>query len=96
MFKPILLLIFFGLIFSCKSITIQQDMQHTTRQNIMLGTVGEQKDFVLEQDYNHTAIPKYSKPIKIQPITTEFTKATYRAFLKAKRLSKKEYRSKIC
>ena len=50
----------------------------------MLGVIGEQKDFVLEQDYNHTAIPEYLKPIKVQPIQVVFNKSTLKAFTKAK------------
>ena len=63
---------------------MQQESQNTTTQQIILGTVGEQKRFVLEQDYNHTALPKYKLPIKVNVNAIVFTKPTFKAFSKAK------------
>ena len=68
----------------CKSISIQQESYKTTNQQFQLGTVGESKDFLLERDYNHTAIPTYSEPIKVNVHTEAFTKSSYMAFVKAK------------
>lgn len=68
---------------SCKTIVVQQESQIVTSQSIMLGVIGEDKQFVLDQDYNHTAIPKYNTPIKIQVTTERFNNATYKAFAKA-------------
>jgi len=69
---------------SCKTVLVQKEFQKTTTQNIKLGTVGEQKDFILEQDYNHTALPNYQDPIKIQVSLIAFNTSTYKTFTKAK------------
>jgi hypothetical protein len=68
---------------SCKSVHINNESQTTTSENLQLATVGEKKNFVLEQDYNHTAIPNYNVPIKVQVTIEHFNKATYKAFTKA-------------
>lgn len=69
---------------SCKSIKVNQEFQKTTTQNLQLGTVGEQKDFILEQDYNHVALPVYNIPIKVNVSPLSFNKSSYNAFVKAK------------
>ena len=50
---------------------------------MVLGLIGEDKQFVLERDYNHTAIPVYDSPLKIQISVQHFNKSTYKAFSKA-------------
>jgi len=74
---------------SCKTISIQRELQHATTQNIMLGVVGNQKTFVLEQDYNHVALPDYKQPIKVQPNLIAFNKQSFSAFKKAQLLQNK-------
>ncbi|MFI1772551.1 hypothetical protein [Thalassobellus citreus] len=74
-----------GLFFvSCKTLSIQNEQQSITTQNLQLGTVGEQKGFVLEQDYNSIALPKYEQPIKIRVHLVPFSKSTFKAYKKAK------------
>ncbi|CAI8199070.1 MAG: Uncharacterised protein [Formosa sp. Hel1_33_131] len=46
-------------LFSCKTMTVQQELQTQTTQNLQLGTIGELKDVLVLQDYNHTAFPNY-------------------------------------
>lgn len=72
------------LVISCNTLKINQEFQKTTTQNLQLGTVGEQKDFILEQDYNHVALPVYNIPIKVNVSPLNFNKSTYNAFTKAK------------
>lgn len=67
----------------CKTISIQKEAQQTTTQNMMLGVVGNQKAFFLEQDYNHVAIPDYNQPIKVQPNVIAFSKSSFSAFKSA-------------
>ncbi len=74
---------------SCKTISIQKETQQTTTQNIMLGVIGNQKTFVLEQDYNHLALPDYNQPIKIQPSLVTFNNKAFNAFKKAKQTQSK-------
>jgi len=82
--KYILLVLVSSCLISCKTISIDKDYQKTTTQNIQLGTVGEQKNFVLEQDYNHTALPKYQTPIKVNVSVLTFNRTTFKSFSKAK------------
>ncbi|WP_290698282.1 hypothetical protein [Lacinutrix sp.] len=84
MTRYIYLFLIVAFITSCKTISIAQDYQKTTTQNIQLGTVGEQKNFVLEQDYNHTALPKYQTPIKVNVSVLDFNKTIHKAFANAK------------
>jgi len=74
---------------SCKTISIQNESHTKIDQNIQLGTVGEQKDFILEQDYNQTAIPKYKKVVKVQIDVIDFNKQSFKSFLKAKKSQSK-------
>lgn len=69
---------------SCKSIKVNQEFQKKTTQNLQLGTVGEQKEFLLEQDYNHVALPVYNISIKVNISPLKFNKSSYNAFIKAK------------
>ncbi|MEQ3663791.1 hypothetical protein [Olleya sp.] len=74
---------------SCKTISVNQERQQITTQNIMLGAVGNQKKFMLEQDYNHVAFPVYSLPIKIQPNLITFNKQSFNTFKKAQLVQNK-------
>lgn len=81
---------FFSLlfIFSCKTVSVQHETQKTTVNSKILGSVGEQKDFVLEQSYNSITLPKYIKPIKVEAIAVSFSKETFKAFIKSKAVQK--------
>jgi len=70
----------------CKTITMDQVSQKSTRQQVGLGIVGLDKDFILQGEFNSTAIPMYGEPLKVMVTVTPFTKQTYKAFLKAKAL----------
>tara|TARA_R110002050_G_scaffold137538_1_gene261149 strand:- start:887 stop:1609 length:723 start_codon:yes stop_codon:yes gene_type:complete len=83
MVKKITIILLLILLYSCKTISVDNETQNTTTQNIMLGVIGEDKQFVLDQDYNHTAIPEYSNPLKIQISVQHFNKSTYKALSKA-------------
>ena len=76
------------LCFSCKSIKVTHETQTKTTQSIELGTIGEDKIFLLEEDYNSTAIPDLTKPIKLSLSVIEFNNMSYKAF--AKTNSKKQ------
>lgn len=76
-------------IISCKSIKVNQEYQKTTTENLQLGTIGQQKDFILEQDYNHTAFPDYNQPIKIQSNLVAFNKQSFKAFKQAQQKQNK-------
>jgi hypothetical protein len=71
------------LAFSCKSIPVQNETQTTTTQSLSLGMIGEDKLFILEEDYNSIAIPIYKEQIKISASLVDFNKSSFKAFKKA-------------
>lgn len=71
------------LVTSCKTIAIDQVSQTNTTQQVVLGSIGLEKDFILQSEFNNTSIPAYKTPIKVSTIVTPFTKQTLRVFAKA-------------
>ncbi|GAB4160268.1 MAG: hypothetical protein Tsb0033_15950 [Winogradskyella sp.] len=69
--------------YNCKSISVANETQTKTSQYIELVTIGEDKLFLLEEDYNATAIPSINEPVKVSASVLEFNKASYKTFLKA-------------
>ncbi|TCK65001.1 hypothetical protein DFQ05_2213 [Winogradskyella wandonensis] len=57
---------------------------YNTTERLQLGEVGEDKNFLLEKDYSHTAIPIYEEHIKVNVQSQEFSRASYNLFLKSK------------
>ncbi|HEX9601148.1 MAG TPA: hypothetical protein VF985_06640, partial [Mariniflexile sp.] len=63
-----------------------QVSQTNTTQQVVLGSIGLEKDFILQSEFNNTAIPDYKTPIKVSPIVTPFNKHTLKIFTKANAL----------
>ncbi len=83
--KYFLAIVLFAItIIGCKTSSIFQESQTNTVQQVPLGSVGLEKDFILQQDFNNTAIPKYAEPIKLSVFIKPFTKQIHKSFLKAK------------
>lgn len=80
--KKLLPFIIIATSYSCSSKLITPTTYSTTEQ-LQLGEIGEDKNFVLEKNYNHTAIPIYNKPVKVNVQLQEFKTSSYRAFKKA-------------
>lgn len=74
---------------SCRTLSVQQERQIKTTQNLQLGTIGVHKNFMLEQDYNFTAIPQYQSPIKVNVTRVPFNKTKIKAFENAKSIQNK-------
>ncbi|GAA3614564.1 hypothetical protein Q4Q39_02660 [Flavivirga amylovorans] len=72
-------------IVSCKTISLQSYQTKTTQQ-ITVGSIGTDKDFLLQQEFNSAAVPKYVEPIKLAVSIKPFTKQTFKNFTKAKAL----------
>jgi len=68
----------------CKTISIQNKQHFQTSQNITLGSIGIDENFILENTYSNIGLPKYFKPVKVNVIPTIFSKSTYAAYNKAK------------
>lgn len=69
-----------ALFISCKSISVANETQIKTSQSMELVIIGEDKQFLLEEDYNSTAIPSIDEPIRISVSVLEFNKTSYKAF----------------
>lgn len=83
MINRILTLIIFFIVVGCKSISVDNETQIKTSQSIELGIIGEDKQFLLEEDYNSTAIPSFDTPVKVSVNVLEFNKSSYKTFSKA-------------
>lgn len=68
---------------SCKSISVARESHTKTVQSIELGIIGEDKVFVLEEDYNNTAIPVFAQPVKISISVQDFNTSSFKAFSEA-------------
>lgn len=84
--KSILVLCIICFLTSCKSLDIHQASHTPTTQQVTLGTVGLDKDFLLQKEFNNTAIPTYKTPIKVFATAAPFNKQHYKNFVKAKAL----------
>lgn len=74
------------LLTSCKTISINQLSQTNTTQQVILGSIGLEKDFILQNEFNNTSIPAYKNPIKVSLIVTPFNKQAFKIFTKANAL----------
>ncbi|SFZ93397.1 hypothetical protein SAMN05428642_103110 [Flaviramulus basaltis] len=69
---------------SCKTIDFNQVSQTKTTQQVVLGSIGSEKEFLLQTGFNNSAVPSYKSPIKLSVVIKPFTKHTHKTFLKAK------------
>lgn len=76
----------------CSSIIVDSELQKTTTESLILGAVGESKDFILEKDYNHLSLLELDAPIKINLTLQHYSKTDYKAYLKASELQKEKPR----
>ena len=81
--KKVNLLVLMLLLLHCKSLSISKETHTKTSQSLEIGAIGEDKIFLLEEDYNSTALPIYNNPIKINISVLNFNNSSYKAFSKA-------------
>lgn len=87
MLKNILLVTCAFLLFtSCKTISLNTSSLKSTTQQVDLGSIGLDKDFILQKEYKNSAIPNYKKPLKLSVTVIPFYNQTYKAFTKASAL----------
>jgi hypothetical protein len=60
--------------------------QTPTTQKLALGSIGSEKDFLLQKDFNYSGLPSYAKPIKLEVKPVVFKKLSYKQFEKARQL----------
>ncbi|MFD2916850.1 hypothetical protein [Psychroserpens luteus] len=71
---------------SCKTVLVKNEVQQRTTQNVIIGTIGLDKNFIIESDYNSLAIPMYLNPVKLSARLIDFNKVSFKAFEKAVKL----------
>jgi hypothetical protein len=71
---------------SCKTISIRGASKASTTQSLVLGSIGSGKDFLLQKEFNSTALPNYKTPIKVAINVKPFKKHLFKTFLKARAL----------
>src|SRR5690606_7379909 len=68
---------------ACKTISVQDNQYQTAKGQIVLGSIGQDANYLLEQHYSSSAIPNYTTPIKVQVTSVPFNKSSYKNFQKA-------------
>lgn len=71
------------LLFSCKTITVNNKLQQTTKQVVELGVIGSTKKGLLNNNFIATTVPLYKQKIRVHANTTTFTKTTFKAYANA-------------
>ncbi|EGV42287.1 hypothetical protein BZARG_382 [Bizionia argentinensis JUB59] len=74
----------------CKSLTVQQKQYTTTIQKVVLGSVGQDENYILKKTYSSLAVPDYNKPIKVSATPILFNKTSLKRFKNAQKLQAKE------
>ncbi len=92
MFKNIQFILFTLVIVSCKSVAVQGSYQQTTKQKVVLGSIGLNSNFILEQGYDNTGLPNYEKEIKVSISAVPYSNTTYKAFSKAALLQEANFK----
>ncbi|PWK20028.1 hypothetical protein [Xanthomarina spongicola] len=67
----------------CKTISVQDNQYQTAKEQIVLGSIGQDANYLLEQHYSSSAIPNYITPIKVQATAVPFNKSSYKSFQQA-------------
>lgn len=68
----------------CKGTLITNEKQNITEQQVSLGSIGLEKDFMLQNEFVNTAFPCYKNSIKLAIKVKPFKKQTFKSFTKAK------------
>ncbi|WP_028873147.1 hypothetical protein [Psychroserpens burtonensis] len=84
--KCIICLIVLSSIIQCKTIAVNGEQQTLTKQSIIIGSIGIDKDFIAERDYNTIALPNYENPINVTASLVAFNKRTFKLYSEAKNI----------
>src|SRR5690606_16134197 len=68
---------------ACKTISVQDNQYQTTNEQIVLGSIGQDANYLLESSYYSTAIPNYTTPIKVQVTAVPFNRSSYKSYVRA-------------
>ncbi|TJY37399.1 hypothetical protein [Pontimicrobium aquaticum] len=72
------------LLFGCKPITISQNPQNRSSQSIDLGSIGIDKNTILNKSFIYKGFPIYDEPLRLSVTFIDFTKHTYKKFRASK------------
>ena len=78
------------LVFSCKTISVQNKQHIQTTRNMTLGSVGIDENFIIEKTYTSIGTPNYFKPIKVNVLPVSFNNASYSGFMAANLSQRKD------
>ncbi|MEO8934106.1 MAG: hypothetical protein ABI295_07340 [Xanthomarina sp.] len=81
-YKGLFTLIFLSFV-ACNSISVQDKPYKKTKKQIILGSIGQDANYLLEQHYSNSAIPNFTTPIKVQATAVSFRKSSIKSFQKA-------------
>ena len=68
---------------SCKTVSVNQESQKITKTPVILSSIGLEKDNVIQSGFGNTAIPEYSKPIRVMATSVAFNNKTHKAYVEA-------------
>ncbi|WP_105473429.1 hypothetical protein [Jejuia pallidilutea] len=71
------------IVLGCKGMNITEASKAQTKQQLVLGSIGSEKQYILQQRFNGSAIPSYKRPIKLEVNQITFNKQTFKLFIKA-------------
>lgn len=76
----------FLVLISCKTLKNQQVNSNNEAGQVVLGTIGNSKGFLFQNNFKSTALAQYKNPIRVSVSSVAFSKVSYTAFQKAKKL----------
>src|SRR5690606_37820236 len=76
---------------ACKTISVQDNQYQTTNEQIVLGSIGQDANYLLEHKYSSSAIPNYNIPIKVQATAVSFNKSSYKRSVQAQDYQTKKF-----
>lgn len=88
--NKVYILISLMIFISCQTITVHHQKNYLTTQHIVLGNIGNDQEYIIEDSYSNIGIPRLNAPIKLQAIPIPFNKSKFKAFKKAKEFQQAE------
>lgn len=73
----------FACFMQCQTMAVTNEQQSLTNQRIVLGSIGIDKSFIAERDYNTITLPNYEKPIEVTVRVVPFNNRAFKSYMKA-------------
>ncbi len=68
----------------CGTVNFVEPVRSKTKNKVFLGSIGSEKAYLLQNEFNNSAIPSIAVPILLDVHLKYFTASTYKRFLEAK------------